>query len=59
MYFIYTNTNLKIQGDITVIPNKYRDYALQQKNKAITADNIHYYCPPMIVDINISIQYIV
>ena len=58
MYFIYSNNNIKIQGDISIIPSEYRDYALKQQNNSIKAKNLGWFCPPLVVDIGKSIMYI-
>lgn len=59
MYFIYTKNNIKKQGDISIIPDKYKKYALQHKNNALIANKLNCMCPPSIVDIGVSIEYLI
>ena len=59
MYFIYTENNIEKKGDISIIPYIYKNFALQQKSNTIIANNKNYYCPPLIVGISKSIQYII
>ena len=59
MYFIYTNNGIKKQGDISIIPDKYKKYALQQKNDALLANKLNCMCAPSIVDIGVCIEYII
>ena len=59
MYFIYTNNYIVTRGDISIIPNEYRDYALKQQNDTILANNLGWFCPPVVVDIGKTIVYII
>ena len=56
MAFLYTNVKRVTYGDISIIPDKYKNDALQQKAFVIQ----HHHrdlCPPLAVDIGHSIQY--
>ena len=57
-FYYYYNNNITM-GDISIIPNEYKEEALQQKNNAIYCHNLGYFNPPVVVDIGKSIQYIV
>jgi hypothetical protein len=59
MHFIFTNNHLVTHGDISIIPTKFRNFALEQKNNAILANNFGWFCPPVVVGIGQTIQYIV
>jgi hypothetical protein len=58
MPFQYTNQNSVIYGNISIIPDKYKDQALLQKNIVIQHHGSGLFCPPVAVDIGIAIQYI-
>ena len=56
MAFLYTNVKRVTYGDISIIPEKYKNAALQQKEFVIQHQH-RGFCPPVAVDIGHSIQY--
>lgn len=57
MPFIYIHNNHREEGDISIIPEQYRDEALLQREHAIMAHQNGLFCPPVVVDIGVSIMY--
>ena len=57
MPFIYIHNNNREEGDISIIPEEYRDEALLQTEHAIMAHQNGFFCPPVVVDIGKSIMY--
>jgi hypothetical protein len=55
--FIYTDNHVVTLGDISIIPNEYIVYALQQKNDTILCTELGWFCPVVVVGIGKTIQY--
>ena len=57
MPYKYVTINGTIVENLSIIPNKYHEIALIQKNNTILAHQLGMLCPPTIVAIGESIMY--
>ena len=57
MPYIYTTQNETLTGDLSIIPNKYHELALEQRRNTIKAHQFKWLCPSLIVGISECIMY--
>ena len=57
MPYKYITPNGTIVGNLSIIPNKYHEIGLIQKNNTILAHQLGMLCPPTIVSFGESIIY--
>lgn len=57
MPYIYTSQNKTFTGDLSIIPNKYHEWALEHRINTIKAHQFKWLCPPLVVGISECIMY--